>query len=124
MPPFALEEKASRFCEVAEAPGRLGMSEFARGRAWRASLQEAGCVEVTDRADTVGVLMTPDYARGLSDYIRQLEGELEQAHVEALFELRRDYSAPESGADLAQAASACFDAREAGIREFLDGDTK
>lgn len=123
MPPFSLEEKASRFCKLAEAKNRLGMSEFARGRTWRPVLQEAGCVEVTDRSDTVGVLMAPDYAKGLSAYIRQLEDELEQAHMEALFELRRDYSAPASGADLAQAASAHLAAHSSEIREFLDGDS-
>lgn len=121
MPPATMEEKASRFCGMAGAGQRIGMSELARGKSWRSDLAAAGCVEVTDRSDTVGLLMTPDYAKDLSEYIRQLESELEQAHIEMLFELRKNYSKPTSGKQLADAALAEFDAREDRIREFLDG---
>lgn len=121
MPPTTMEEKASRFCGMAGIGQRIGMSEFARGKTWRADLAQAGCVEVTDRSDTVGLLLAPDYAKELSDYIRQLESELEQSHIEMLFELRKSYSEPTSGADLEQAALAEFDAKEDRIREFLDG---
>lgn len=121
MPPTTMEEKASRFCGMAGIGQRIGMSEFARGKAWRSDLADAGCVEVTDRSDTVGLLLTTDYAKELSDYIKQLESELEQAHIEMLFELRKNYADPTSGADLADAALAEFDAREDRIRKFLDG---
>lgn len=91
------------------------------GKSWRSLLDETGCVEVTDRSETVGLLLTPDYADDVSAYIAQLEAELEQAYVRTLFDMRRDYSEPMGGAALAAAALAEFDAREDKIREFLDG---
>lgn len=115
------EKQASRFCGIANAGSRIGMSEFARGKTWRSDLKRAGCVEVTDRNDTVGILMTPSYAKGISDYIEQLERELEQAHMEVLFELRKDFSKPQSGAELESSALDYFDENESKIREFLDG---
>ena len=118
---LAQEEKAHRFCGMAAGTQRVGISEFARGKAWRHTLDESGCVEVTDRAGTIGLLLTPDYADDVSSYISQLEAELEQAYVRALFDMRRDYSEPAEGAALATAALAEFDARESKIRNFLDG---
>lgn len=121
MSPLAQEEKARQFCGMAAGGQRVGISEFARGKAWRSLLSEAGCVEVIDRAGTVGLLLTPDYAEDVSAYIAQLESELEQAYVRALFEMRGDYSEPVGGAELAEAALAEFDAHEDKIRNFLDG---
>lgn len=121
MSPLAQEEKAHQFCGMAAGGQRVGISEFARGKTWRSLLAEAGCVEVTDRAGTIGLLLTPDYAEDVSAYIAQLESELEQAYVRALFEMRADYSEPVGGAKLAKAALAEFDAREDKIRGFLDG---
>ena len=92
MSPLAEEEKAHQFCGMAAGGQRVGISEFARGKTWRNLLAEAGCVEVTDRAGTIGLLLTPDYAEDVSAYIAQLESELEQAYVRALFEMRADYS--------------------------------
>ena len=88
MSPLAQEEKAHQFCGMAAGGQRVGISEFARGKTWRNLLAEAGCVEVTDRAGTIGLLLTPDYAEDVSAYIAQLESELEQAYVRALFEMR------------------------------------
>ena len=85
MSPLAQEEKAHQFCGMAAGGQRVGISEFARGKTWRNLLAEAGCVEVTDRAGTIGLLLTPDYAEDVSAYIAQLESELEQAYVRALF---------------------------------------
>ncbi|MFR5093197.1 MAG: hypothetical protein ACLTDR_15495 [Adlercreutzia equolifaciens] len=79
MSPLAQEEKAHQFCGMAAGGQRVGISEFARGKTWRNLLAEAGCVEVTDRAGTIGLLLTPDYAEDVSAYIAQLESELEQA---------------------------------------------
>ena len=62
-------------------------------------------MEVTDRAGTIGLLLTPDYAEDVSAYIAQLESELEQAYVRALFEMRADYSEPVGGAKLAKELS-------------------
>lgn len=122
MPPLTMEQRTTRFLEMAGSEKRIGVSEFARGKAWRKSLEETGCVEVTDRSDTVGLLLTPEYASELASYIQQLENELEQAQIEMIFELRRQYSAPKSGKELEDAALAEFNAREDSIREFLDGD--
>lgn len=121
MSPLLQEGAAREFQRMAEGPRRVGISEFARGKAWRDTLDVAGCVEVTDRTGTVGLLLTPSYAESLSAYIAELEKELEASHIRALFDLRKDYSEPLGGEALAAAALAELDAHKDKIREFLDG---
>lgn len=121
MPPLTKEQKAQQFCDMTTSTRRIGISEFARSKTWRDVLDESGCIEVTDRAESIGFLMTPDYAEELSMYIAELESELEQAYIRTLFELRSDYSEPLEGSALAAAALTEFNIREDKIREFLDG---
>ncbi len=121
MSPLTQEAKTHRFCRMATGAQRVGISEFARGKTWRDLLDRSGCVEVTDRSGTVGILLAPDYAEDVSAYIGQLEAELERAYVRTLFDLREGYSAPLGSGELAAAALAEFDAREDKVREFLDG---
>ena len=97
------------------------ISEFTRSKTWCNLLGAVGCVEVTDWAEMVGLLMTPDYAEEISTYIVQLEEELERAYVRTLLELRTGYSGPLTGKALATVALTEFNIQEAKIREFLDG---
>lgn len=121
MPLLTKEEKAQHFSNIVDGVRRIGVSEFARGKEWRGLLEESGCLEVTDRTGSIGVIMTPAYAEDLSEYINQLETELEQAYVRTLFDMRKDYSEPVGAATLAAMALSEFDAYEEKIREFLDG---
>lgn len=119
---LAQEEKAHQFCGMVAGGRRVGISEFAPGKPWRSLLAEAGCVEVTDRAGTVGLLLTPDFAEDVSVYIARLESELEHAYGRALLEMRADCSKPVGGAKLTKAALAEFDALKGERRSFLDSD--
>lgn len=121
MPPLTKEEKAQHFSNIVGGVRRIGVSEFARGKEWRELLEESGCLEVTDRTGSIGVIMTPAYAEDLSEYINQLETELEQAYVRTLFDMRQDYSEPVGVPTLAAMALSEFDSHEEKIREFLDG---
>jgi len=115
------ESKAKRVCNVVEGRRRLGVSDFARSKEWRKSLSDEGCLEVVDHSETVGYVMAPDYAAALTDYVRELEDELEAAHIRMLFKLREDYDDYLSGPELAQKAIDRLDANWDRVEEFLDG---
>lgn len=114
------EDKARRVCNVIDGQRRLGVSDFARSKEWRTSLVAEGCLEVVDHSETIGYVMAPEYAAALTGYIRELEEELENAHIRMLFDLRKEYTEDLSGEDLAQKAIADLDANQKQIKEFLD----
>ena len=117
-----VENKAKTVCGVVEGRRRLGVSDFARSKEWRKSLADEGCLEVVDHSETVGYVMAPDYAEALTSYVRDLEEELERAHIRMLFELRDGYTDYRSGSDLAQAAIDRLDASWDRVEGFLNGD--
>lgn len=124
MTPLTAEDTFSKVRGVISGGARLGVSDFARSREWRGQLAEQGIVEVVDRTDTVGYVLSPEYVQALTEFVDQLEEELEQAHIRMMLDQRRDYSDPSSGEQLSVAAKAHLKEKSAKIREFLDGDER
>ena len=120
MAPSVMEKKASRVRSVVNGGARLGVSDFARSKEWRGQLADLGCVEVVDRSETVGYVMSPDYAQALASYLDQLEEELEDAHIRMMFDSRREYGPALAGDELASAALAELHANERLIEGFLN----
>lgn len=115
-----VEDKARRVCSIVDGQRRLGVSDFARSKEWRTKLLDEGCLEVVDHSETIGYVMAPEYASALTSYIRELEEELENAHIRMLFDLREEYAEFLSGEELAQKALENLEANQAQVKEFLD----
>lgn len=120
MSSMLLEEKVERFQDMVGSTVRVGVSEFARSKAWRERLPEAGCFEVIDRGGVVGYMLAPDCATALNDHITALEQQLEQAQVAAMFTARQDYSAPQTGEQLQASVRKAFDERADALMELVD----
>lgn len=101
---------------------RIGLSDFSHGRKWRVELDEAGFMEIVDRGDTVGWLISDDSLGELVQRIDALELELERAHVSAILAARAERDEWAEGPELANAAKASFSSRADLIEEVVDGD--
>ena len=122
MIPAVLEEKVWRFQDMVGSSERVGVSEFARTKAWRDRLPAVGCFEVVDRNGVVGYLLAPEYATALSDKISELEEQTERAQIAAMFKARSKSENVLTGAELNSAALAYFDENAAALREIINGD--
>lgn len=117
-----LEKKVEKFQSMVSFAERVGVSEFARSKAWRDKLPETGCFEVVDRGGTVGYLLAPDYAEALSGRIAELEDQVEKAQIAAMFKVREGRSDVKAGAQLRESALAYFEKNADALAEIVDGD--
>lgn len=102
---------------------RLGLSQLGRSTQWRSDLEEQSVLEILDRNQTAGVILSPAAYKDLLAYLDHVEKVLEQARVEQLFEQRQEISWA-SGEELASKAKAQLKERQKHIRGLLDGDSK
>lgn len=121
MSPALLEERVERFQDMIASTERVGVSDFSRSKAWRDRLPQMGCFEVVDRADTVGYMLSPAYAKAIGERLADLEEQLERAQIAAMFKAREGYTNVLSGADLEAAVSRAFDDRIDGLLEVVHG---
>ena len=103
-----------------DAVERYGITEITRSKEWRTKLAEVGCIEVVDHADTVGYILSPEYAAEVVQTTAQLKQQLEQASLEAMFAAREGYTDLRSGQELADAALTCLEAKLTGNAEEDD----
>ncbi len=121
--PITAEMPVDLFHVIAARPARVPVTEIARGKDWRRMLPEQGCLEIVDRNDTVGFVLSPDYAKYIGERIDQLQEDLEQAELEDLFRVRDSYGEAVSGEELRLAARALFDENSTAIEGYLsDGE--
>lgn len=90
---------------------RITLSELARGKGWREELPESGVIEVTDRAQTVGWLLSDERVHGLLTLIDELAAELEERQVQDILSARTGYQDWRSGDDLEREALESLDKR-------------
>ena len=114
-------ERAQAVREAAASDSRVGLTELARSSAWRKSLEERGLLEIVDRTDTTGYLVSVEAMNELLDSINELESQLERFTVQQLFIARGDKERWQSGDELAQGAKSSLRKRSAKVRAFLDG---
>ena len=122
MSPTMREEVIERFQDLVNSPVRIGVSEFARSKVWRDQLPQMGCFEVVDRNGVIGYMMDTDYALALNDKINELERQVEQAQIDAMFKARADRVDVKSGEDLKQEALAYFDENADALMGIIDDD--
>lgn len=101
---------------------RMRLTDFARGSAWREKLPECGMIEVTDRSETAGWLLSNEYMEDMLQLVDDLAVELEREQVAAMVDARRGCQDWLSGNALAQRALASFQDRKEAMRAVLDGD--
>lgn len=111
-------EKIRRGFEVGS---RVGVSQLGRSTQWRSDLERLSALEILDRNQTAGILLSPSVYKSLLEYLDNIDTVLEQAQVEQLFEQRKEIHWT-SGEDLATKAKASLKEREKHIRGVLDGD--
>ena len=99
---------------------RIGLSDFSHGRKWREDLANASILEIVDRTETAGWLISDDGLASLVSRIEELEDELEHARLAAIFAARSDRDSWAKGDALAEAAKASARARRKAIEEAAD----
>ena len=82
---------------------RIGVTELARGTAWRKRLADCKILEVIDRGSTAGWLLSKEGMASLLDTISYFELEAERAQVAYLVETRSSYNDWKAGEDLHRA---------------------
>ena len=101
----------------ARSVGRIGLSDFSHGRKWRDDLENALVLEIVDRTDTAGWLVSGAGMDSIMEHIARLEDELEEANVRALIAAREGRSSWKSGSELAEAAKKSARVRKQQIEE-------
>lgn len=105
-----------------ELDSRVGVTQLGRSTKWREELERLGALEVVDRNQTAAILIKPEVYIALMAYLDQVDEELEQAQVEAIFGNRKHLNDWSSGEDLSAKAKDGLQEKEKHIRGLLDGD--
>lgn len=100
---------------------RIGLSDFSHGRKWREDLAQAELIEIVDRTETAGWLISDNSLALLMERIENLEEELEQMHIEAIFAARASRNNWLEGEDLAKAAKKSAKQRRNAIEKAVRG---
>ena len=114
-------EQIQRAYAGSRKANRIGLSDFSHGRKWRDDLASARIIEIVDRTETAGWLISDNGLGSLIGRIEELEDELEQARLSALFAARAKRENWAEGEALAEAAKASARSRRAAIEEAADG---
>jgi len=101
---------------------RVSVTQLGRSTKWREELEQMTALEVVDRNQTAAVLIKPEAYIAMLNYIDQIEAELEQAQVDALFARRENMNHWASGEALQEKALEILETRKVEIRGLLDGD--
>ena len=92
---------------------RVSLSEFARGKEWRAKLATCEFMELLEHGERTAWVVSEEGMRAMVDYISELEEQVERASIRAMFESREGREEWRTGAELADAAKSYFLAHEA-----------
>ncbi len=104
-----------------DAESRVGVTQLGRSTQWRNALEKVSVLEILDRNQTAGILLSPSLYKDLIEYLDDIDKILEQVKVEQLFDHRKEMKWT-SGEDLAEKAKESLQKRQEHIRGLLDGD--
>lgn len=111
----ALLNEVDELRTYTNAATRITVSELARGKGWREDLPERGIIEVTDRTQTIGWLLSDERVNGLLALIDELTAELEERQVRDMLAARAGYQDWRVGDDLERTALESLDKRVAAM---------
>ena len=80
-----IKERAEALREISTPGSRIGLTELSRSNAWRKALEQRGLLEIVDRADTAGYLVSVDSLNEMLDVINALESEVEHLTICLLY---------------------------------------
>lgn len=119
MAPSALDRIEDIQSKVQHVP-RVTLTELARGKGWRKELPECGLMELVDRGETSGWLISDEYMGELLQSLRELaEGE-ERREIQAMMDARAEYQDWLGGQALAEKAAASLKARKEAMKAAFD----
>ncbi len=119
MSPASLEN-VENIRKVKDAKPRIGLTELSRSKSWQKQMTEYAVVELTDRNETAGWLVSPEGMESLLDRIDELEQELERLEVDSLITSRRGHGDFVGGRELAGAAKGLLGERLASMAEVVN----
>lgn len=122
MAPADVMERVGRFKSTPGPHGRISVTELARGKEWRNDLPKIGVMEVTDRGETAGWLVSKEDMEAVAYAIISLEQEVEELSVAAMFEARAGDNQTDwkSGKQLRESAQTYFDSHGDEIMAIVD----
>ena len=121
MVPNAILDRVNEVRNAVTGCRRISVTDLTRGKDWRSMLPEAGIMEVTDRGDTAGWLVSDSDMRAMVEDYNRLEEELERAQIAAMF-AEREASHPLTGNDLAAGVRSVFEARKQELMGIVADD--
>ena len=110
-------EKVDELRTQAKGGARISLTDLARGKAWRDELPECGIIEITDRSDTAGWLLSNEYVNDLLSLIDDLLADQERRQVNEMLAARSAYNDWRSGDELAARALADLDSHMVAMTE-------
>lgn len=113
-------QRADAVRDTVSARPTITVTQLARSKDWRKRLPKEGVIEITDRGDTAGWLLSPEDMTAIVEGYTYLEEELERTQVAALFDAREN-DRPLSGEALKDAVAGSFEARKDRLRSIIDG---
>ena len=105
----------------AASQARIGVTELARGTAWRSKLEECKLLEVVERGATAGWLLSSEGMQSLLDTIAYFEAEAERAQVACLLQMRSTYDDWKTGTELRDAVDSELESMLPRLKEAFDG---
>lgn len=88
MAPAEILERLDDLKRASKPGGHISVTELARSSKWRTELPEVGVMEITDRGQTAGWLVSEKDIEAIVYAVIDLQKELEQASLEAMFQTR------------------------------------
>lgn len=121
MAPAEVMMRLDRFKKASKPSGHITVTELARGRDWRKELPEVGLMQVTDRGETAGWLISQEDLDAIVYAVISLEEDLEERSIAALFAARPPEKMEwKSGKELAEGAMRYFEEHGDEIRAIVD----
>lgn len=122
MTPTEVLERIDSLKKATRPVGHITVTDLARSKDWRKELPKVGVMEITDRGETAGWLVSEKDIEAIVYAVIELEKELEEASLAAMFQGRPhgDLAHWKSGDELKSEALQYLDDHGEGIREILD----
>lgn len=120
MAPYEVLDRAGSVRDRVSSRPRISVTELSRSKDWRDKLPEVGVIEITDRGDTAGWLLSTQDMEAIIEG-SYLEEEVERPQIAAIFGAREG-SYPLSGRALKDVVRDSFKVRRVELRNAVDAD--
>lgn len=123
MTSIATRTRANAFRLTTQQGSRVTLTELSRSNKWRQNLADNGVLELVDRSDTTGFIVSVNAMNDLLKALDRYESEAETLAVQPMFDARMDRTEVKSGAELRDAAMKALEDRPE-LMEFIQSEGK